>query len=101
MRTLTSGCAYAEMSLRHPRSALRFFFFFCAELGVLRLTRGSNQLMFEAVTLTNNPGSLELSRGHRRGKTEMIPDLSPAIYYSIVVSYMMYSVVPLYYTRVP
>ena len=35
------------------------------------------------------------------GGAEMIPDLSPAIYYSIVVSYMMYSVVPLYYTRVP
>ena len=38
---------------------------------MLRLTRGSNQLMLEAVTLTNNPGSLELSRGHRRGKSIM------------------------------
>ena len=71
IRTLIGGYACIEMFLRHPRSALRFFFFFCAELGVLRLTRGSNQLMLEAVTLTNNPGSLELSRGHRRGKTIM------------------------------
>ena len=53
------------------RTEVFFFFFFCAKLGVLRLTRGSNQLMLEAVTLTNNPGSLELSRGHRRGKTIM------------------------------
>ena len=35
------------------------------------------------------------------GGAEMIPGLSPAIYYSIVVSYMMYFVFLLYYTRVP
>ena len=35
------------------------------------------------------------------GGAEMLPGLSPAIYYSIVVSYMMYSVFLLYYTRVP
>ena len=32
---------------------------------------------------------------------EMIPGLSPVTCYSFVVSYMMYSVFPLYYTRVP
>ena len=35
------------------------------------------------------------------GGAEMIPGLSPAIYYSFVVSYMMYSAFLLYYTRVP
>ena len=35
------------------------------------------------------------------GGAEMISGLSPATYYSIVVSYMMYSVFLLYYTRVP
>ena len=35
------------------------------------------------------------------GGAEMITGLSPATYYSFVVSYMMYSVFRLYYTRVP
>ena len=35
------------------------------------------------------------------GGAEMIPGLSPVTYYSFVVSYMMYSVSLLYYTRVP
>ena len=35
------------------------------------------------------------------GGAEMISGLSPATYYSFVVSYMMYSVFLLYYTRVP
>ena len=35
------------------------------------------------------------------GGAEMIPGLSPVTCYSFVVSYMMYSVFPLYYTRVP
>src|SRR5258706_13962283 len=37
IRPLTSGCAYIEMFLRHPRSAPRFFFFFffCAWTKVL------------------------------------------------------------------
>ena len=34
------------------------------------------------------------------GDAEMIPGLLPATYYSFVVSYMMYSVFLLYYTRV-
>ena len=35
------------------------------------------------------------------GGAEMITGLSPVIYYSFVVSYMMYSVFLLYYTRIP
>ena len=35
------------------------------------------------------------------GGAEMITSLSPAIYYSFVVSYMMYFAFLLYYTRVP
>ena len=35
------------------------------------------------------------------GGAEMIPGLSPVTYCSFEVSYMMYSVFPLYYTRVP
>ena len=60
------------MFLRHPKSALRFFFFFfapsreCCDSHEDRIN-----YVLEAVTQTNNPGSLELSRGHRRGKTIM------------------------------
>ena len=35
------------------------------------------------------------------GGAEMIPGLSPVTYHSFVVSYMMYSVFLLYYTRGP
>ena len=35
------------------------------------------------------------------GGAEIVSGLSPVTYYSFVVSYMMYSVFLLYYTRVP
>ena len=43
----------------------------------------------------------EVSLSLRKVGSEMIPGLSPVTYYSFVVSYMMYSVFPLYYTRGP
>ena len=68
IRTLTGGCAFIEMSLQHPRSALRiflFFYFFCAWTEVLRrdFTRIESLSALSRPTQTNNLCSLELSSG--------------------------------------
>ena len=62
---------YREVS---PTSKIRaevFFFFFAPSWECCDSHEDRINYVLEAVTLTNNPGSLELSRGHRRGKTIM------------------------------
>ena len=60
-----------EMFLQRPRSALRFFFFFfLRQDGNAATGFHEDQVnsVPEAVTLTNDPYSLEFSCGHLRGK---------------------------------
>jgi len=76
IRTLTSACAFTEMFLHHPRSALRFFCFFF----FLRLDGNAamgfhedqvNSVPKAVTTTTNDLYSLELSSGLHRGKPFM------------------------------
>src|SRR5258708_5639331 len=66
IRTLIGGCACIEMFLRHPISALRFFFFFfCSKLEMLQrdFTLKPNLPMFRSGALTVLTVPLTVSTG--------------------------------------